>query len=449
MVVAMLLDINLWRLIIITVATLLIGLTAVKFLISYKQKMFFLLSLAGLFFYTGFGFAYADYVSASYLLLYLGFISAYSISFVFACKSMRGIGSHLSGGVNSSFENLIENEILGKRIILIYLFLCLFPLIYPHLIIDRLWNLPGFDITQSWFGGLGPEKTVLESAMLNLRHLMLPLFLLSLYRYRQRIIWLSILIILPYYFDYCSKGYLGRTSAVYILGLFFIFLWHEGLIRRKNILLFSITLFPILWGIMTIWSSSRTGEFMGAINIINMLESFQKETGFPIHSDIVLSSDLHVNLTDYFLWILTLPLPTILVGSKPAIFMTVEITEILERIPFGSNFFSIILVGPITESVYIYGTNMFWLHGIFVGTLAGLLCSLSESIRSAIFIHAYFIIAFSFVFARAGIGGLMPIIMNQFLSFYLILFIIMARREKSQVVCVEQYPINNESREGT
>ena len=444
----MLLDINLLRLLIITIATLLIGLMGFNYLVTYKQKMFFFLTLAGLFFYSGFGFAYGDFVSSSYFLFYCGFISTYTMGFAVACKSMRGINARLSGNANPSFEKLIKSEIFVKGTILIYLFLCLFSLIYPNMIIDRLWNLPGFDITQSWFGGLSPEKTVLESAMLNLRHLMLPLFLLSLYRYRQRTIWIVILIILPYYFDYCSKGYLGRTAIAYILTYLFIFFWYERQTRRKKILLYSFLLFPILSVILTIWSASRTGEFVFDINIINILESLQKETSFPIHSEKVLSSGLHTNITDYFMWILTLPLPTIFVGPKPSIFLTVEITEILENIPLGYNYFSIILTGPVTESVYIYGINLFWLHGLFVGILAGLLCSVSESIRSAIFIHTSFIIAFGFVFARAGIGGLMPILMNQFLSFYIILLIFSVNGTKAQVVPDKQYLITNESGEG-
>ena len=444
----MLLDIHLLRLLIITIATLLIGLIGFNYLVTYKQKMFFFLTLAGLFFYSGFGFAYGDFVSSSYFLFYCGFISTYTIGFAVACKSMRGISDRLSGNVNASFENLVESGIFANGTILTYLLLCLFPLIYPNLIIDRLWNLPGFDITQSWFGGLSPEKTVLESAMLNLRHLMLPLFLLSLYQYRQRAIWLVILIILPYYFDYCSKGYLGRTSLAYILTFLFAFFWYERQTKRKKILLYSFLLFPILLAILTIWSASRTGEFVFDINIINVLESLQKETGFPIYGEKILSSGLRTNLADYYLWILTLPLPKILVGTKPAVFMTVEITEILESLPIGYYGFSIVLTGPVTESVYIYGTNLFWLHGIFVGILAGLLCSVSESIRSAIFIHAYFIIAFSFIFARAGVGGLMPILMNQFLSFYIILFIFSVDKAKYRVVPGEQYSIANESREG-
>jgi len=42
----------------------------------------------------------------------------------------------------------------------------------------------------------------------------------------------------------------------------------------------------------------------------------------------------------------------------------------------------------------------------------------------------------------------MPILMNQFLSFYIILFIFSVDKAKYRVVPGEQYSIANESREG-
>lgn len=424
----MIYEISIWRILIVTVATLLLGGVTVNSLNTDKQKTFFLLSLAGLYFYSGFGSAYSDYVSQSYLFYYVGFLVVYCMSFVFVSKAAKGISSRLSESTSYKIERLFANGSFGQGAIFTYLMLSLFPLLYPNFNIDRLWNLPGFDIRMSWFYGLPPGKSVMELAILNVRFLVLPFYLIGLYRYRQKIITLVVLICLPYYFEYCANGYLGRTILAYILGLLLIFLWHEQPKYRTKIILYSFVLSPFVLFLLTIWSASRTGELVLNFSIIPIVETLQKETGFPILGEKVISGDLHTNLSDYFMWMLALPLPKILVGPKPMCLMTVEITEIVERIPLGYHGFSITLTGPVTESVYIYGSNWFWLHGIFVGFLAGFLCSLTESIRSAVFVYAYFIVAFSFVFARAGIGGLMPIVMNQFLSFYLILFIITAVR---------------------
>ncbi len=123
-------------------------------------------------------------------------------------------------------------------------------------------------------------------------------------------------------------------------------------------------------------------------------------------------------MTQYFLWIITLPLPRFIFPSKPTVQLNFEIAEILGGILPGESGFTVILSGPIAEGIYIFGSHLFWLHALVIGSLAAIAVRVSSDNRRCVFVYAYFLYAFSYVFARAGAGGLMPIVVNQFLSYY-------------------------------
>jgi hypothetical protein len=273
-----------------------------------------------------------------------------------------------------------------------------------------------------WNEGLGRTLTEWEMVSQSFQALVFPLFLVALYRVRASIPATVVLIILPFYLEYCSTGYTGRSTMLAALVLIFVPLWLEYPRYRGRLVLILAIASPLVLATMYVWSASREGELAGIDvpfwqMVVDLLAG---ETSFPKFSEKILEFGQGIDLLQYFLWIFTLPIPRFIMPGKPTVQLNFEIAEILGGILPGDSGFTVLLPGPITESVYIFGGSFFWLHALIIGGLAGIAVRLSVDDRRCVFVYAYLLYAFSYVFARAGAGGLIPIVVNQFLSFYVL-----------------------------
>lgn len=319
----------------------------------------------------------------------------------------------------------VFNEKTHKWIIFFYLLISSLPLFYPTIIVEKLWNPPVMDISNTWNAGLGVSKDVIGVIIENIKNIMFSFYLISLFSFRKSY-GLVILIGLPYYFEYCASGYIGRTAFGIVLFFLFISLWFSIDKNKNKILMILVFIFsiPVILVIMYIWGAARSGMHRVNFNYSfdeMILILIENETSFPIYSKAVLSSGENADLISYFSWILTLPFPKILIGTKPTFVGNVEIAEIIGGITQGTEGFSVTLTGPVTESFYLYGTYLFWIHPLTMGLIAGILCYITVSNKKLLFIYSFLVLAFSYIFMRAGVGGLMPIIINQFIGFYILI----------------------------
>ena len=389
---------------------------------TYKEKVFFVCNMFGLFFYCGIGYGYSDVVPPQYIYYYTVFIGAYCSAFILV---LRGITRPAQGRVRlASDEGSVWRRVVrfAPVIMGVYLGLISISLVYPEVVISRLWAPPFPSVFEWWNEGLGRALTEWEMVSQSFQALIFPLFLVALSRERGSILGTVALIILPFYIEYCSTGYTGRSTMLAVLVLIFVPLWLEYPTYRRRLVLILAIASPLLLATMYVWSASREGELAGIdVPIWQMAFGLLAgEMSFPTYSEKILEFGRGIDLTQYFLWIVTLPVPRFVMPNKPTVQLNFEIAEVLGGILPGESGFTVLLPGPITESVYIFGGDYFWLHALFVGSLAAVAVRVSLDDRRCVFVYAYFLYAFSYVFARAGAGGLMPIVVNQFLSYYLL-----------------------------
>ena len=88
------------------------------------------------------------------------------------------------------------------------------------------------------------------------------------------------------------------------------------------------------------YQSIRQGNDVETVQVEDASSDlFFMETAFIRHSDKVISSDKHINLGHYYLWMFTLPIPKIIIGEVPAVSASFEMSEIIIGEKIGSKRF--------------------------------------------------------------------------------------------------------------
>lgn len=148
---------------------------------------------------------------------------------------------------------------------------------------------------------------------------------------------------------------------------------------------------------------------------------FFQQTSFPGFSNYIINNNITANIYQYILWIITTPIPKLFTGNLSSIPLNYEISYIINQLVPGTKGFTVILTGVVTESVYIYGKYFFWIHPLSIGFIFGSLCSITENNKYLKIIYLYFLIYWSYILNRAGIASTWPVIINYFISFYVII----------------------------
>lgn len=258
------------------------------------------------------------------------------------------------------------------------------------------------------------------------RTLLAPFFYIALYRYRQRIIWAAFILVSLLYVQYLVDGTVGRGSAVMILMLLGLSIWIPRPRYRWALVVGTLVLIPLVLMASYAFSITRIGGTVSdftlmkaAGTILEQETSFPRKVGMPI-----IEAGARVDLFDYAKWIITLPVPKVLIGEIEGARINYEISDIVLGGRRGERVWYIVLPGLVAESVYIYGPYFFWLHGVFIAFLAALMMRVMEGTPQLLFLKAFLVLQFGYVLNRAGIAALLPVIVNHFLLFYVYAFVV-------------------------
>lgn len=405
----------------VILGSVIIGIPIILASRGFWQRLMLIGVLSGLLLYSGIGAAYKE-VPSYYLLYYFGFLFTFCVAFWFWKVAFLGM-SIRSGRMLTRVLDNVDHHPAWPMIIWAFLLLHMFPLIYPDFRLHWLLAPPVLDIRLFWIELFQPrEVDILLKIVEYARILLTPFFYIALFRYRQRMHWAFLILILPLYIQYVvNVGYIARGHVVMTLTLIGIAVWLNRP-RRRTALIFGATmLLPVILiaSYMHMWVRiGGTIEELRPIHAIaTVLEqetSFVRNVGMPI-----IEGGYRVDLVDYVKWIVTLPIPKILTGEIEGARINYEIAEIILGVGPGEEGWYVPLGGLVSESVYIYGPYFFWLHAIFIALLAALLIRLIERTPQLLFLQAFVVLLFAFVLNRAGISALLPVIVNEFLLFYL------------------------------
>ena len=123
-----------------------------------------------------------------------------------------------------------------------------------------------------------------------------------------------------------------------------------------------------------------------------------------------------------------MPLPKLFVGPVEVARINYEVSEIVLGLPIGAYGWYVVLPGLVAESVYIFGRNLFWIHGMVLGLVAAFFVRLTERVPQFFFIYLHLVVMFGYALNRGGVSSLFPELLNKFLFFYLFLAALIAYR---------------------
>lgn len=383
-------------------------------------RFFSTVFLSGLWFYGGAG---AAMTPISYGWYYCIFVLSIVIGFVAAVRGGHQIGG--DGRVYRRLEDLGRSPAFRWIICAAYLGTFIVPLLYPNIQLVRIWSPPAPDLIAIVNGGVSLEQPLLLRLNGYLGSLLAPFFLLALYWYRRRYVVVAIALFLPLYCQYCATAYMARSGMVMALALFIAILWLDRPSLRLRVVAVVAILLPVLLVGFGMYSRLRLG--VGAEGGITALEQIQNvleiESAFPRSWEPLEGSRLHADLGGYFKWLFTLPIPKVITGEIRGARINEEISGIVTGVYPGDKEYSMTLTGPVLESVYIYGKLWFWIHGLFIGTIAGALCVFTGQCRCLLVMFAEVALQFGYVFNRAGVTAVLPPLVNYYVVFYAVVFV--------------------------
>lgn len=432
-------DIDLSILAIILLGTSMIATVSILNARGIWQRMLLFGFYSGLCLYSGVGAAYSD-VPNYYTIYYFGFL----ISFAFAFSLFRHFFTTLSirsGKVLQQHLHRVDTSRVWHSIVFLFLFLHFIPLIYPEIKLHQLIFPPAPDL-RSVFAARweSQEMDILRKLVDYACVLLTPFFYIALFRYRQRIMRLFLIIATLLYLQYVATGYIGRGTVLMAIGIIGLALWVYYPKKRFYLTILALLAIPFILVGSYFYAIIRLGgtptdiaPTQAALKIVESETSFPRNVGMPI-----IESIQRVDMKSYVTWILTLPIPKILTGEIKGARINYEISEIILERKRGQSGWYIVLPGLVAESIYIFGNYFFWLHAAFIAFLAVFLIRLLEKTPQLLFLNAFVVVTFSYHLNRAGISGPLPLVINGFLLFYVFVFLCAFRLIKTTNRCLLQ-----------
>jgi hypothetical protein len=392
-----------------------------QFLRTPIQKLFLFLGIGGTWLLAGLGAAYEG-SPTEYIRFYAIFLITLALAFTITLRWTSGVANRLADMPAQRFTALTQHPMVVRWILTAYFLLLLAPLLYPTLQIHKLWTPPRPDITS--FTGLESRADLLEELIRYGRLLTFPFYLTSLYYFRRRYLWLAILVLLPSYLKLCTFGYIGRGGIVIGALMFVLIVWLDRREKRKLIAVSAVAGLPFFLYALFILGHLRADvdyRYQASTMGEAIRQLIFSQTSFPTLSGIVFDSGQTTDLPDYLRWLATTPIPKVFTGSLSDTRINYELAYLIRGMLPGDVGYTVDLTGVVTESVYIYGRNWFWLHAVFVGGLFGCLCTITERIPCTLAVSIHFAICWGYILNRAGIASAWPPLSNSFILFYFLL----------------------------
>lgn len=407
------------RLALVLAAPLAIGLPVLLLVPGSFQRLMLAGLLAGLTIYAGVGAADPD-VPVWYLGYFCLLLLACAVGFTLAIALVQPLADPVAESTRRAIEKL---DAYGIWVVVIVVFVALYflPLLWPEVRIRNLWAPSPPDLTGAFarrFDGAGTRGA--SPLVYYGRIVLTPLFLIALFRLRARLHAVALLFAALLYLDYAAGPYLARNTVLVYLGILGIAVWQLRPHLRRVILVGTLPVAALALVGAYSYTFARLGADVPRIGVVDAAAAvWATEAGFPRGVAVpLIESGKSIDLEGYLIWAVTLPTPKVIVGEVDVPLINFEISEIVLGLPRGERGWYVVLGGLVAESVYLFGRSFFWLHGLFLGALAGLMTRLVERTPQLVFLQAYLVMLFTFVLNRAGIASLLPTLVNEFILVY-------------------------------
>jgi hypothetical protein len=285
-------------------------------------------------------------------------------------------------------------------------------------------NPPAPDIAQEFMMRFTQPPGAVTKIIQAISYLVFPFYLISTVYYRKNLPVFVFVIVFPSYVLYCSQSYISRGEILGLLLIIGSVQWYFRPAVRKYLIIGLVLLLPAIPITLLWYQEARAIDGQTELND-SAGEAFQyiwyTEASFPVFSEQVITSGKHIDLKRYFIWIATLPIPKGIIGSINAPSAGMEMSEILLGTRQGRKGFFALLAGLLTESVYIYGVRLYFVHAIMIALVMAFVARITENQPLLFVVFITILIDLTYKLNRAGIASALPSVLNLHFSLYLLL----------------------------
>lgn len=399
---------------------------------SINYKLLACTFTCSFYFYCGSGLSFDNLLFNEYAVRYL----IYLISFLLAMR----IVSECAHGIN-----IINVNYCGKKLCkliafgaYVYIAISFVDLLYPEFKLHHIFFPPRLTGDNIFYYAIRNQNNLILKLVLTLQNILLPIYLiyLNILILNKRKFLAIIIFIAVIYIDFVSREYISRNEilrhALLIFAMLFAVKENRVFITRRLIVLvslFIVFMIPIFFGLQ----SYRLG---GAMTMLSLQDSFLSlwhvEADYSKYYGQLLQP--LISIGDYFLWMLFLPIPSILWPGKPSILINDVFTQHILGLIRGDKHFYIILPSLLGESFMIFGHVFYWMQAIFCGAITAYLFKSMYKNKYLQVNFLYFLLLFLFV-GRAGTQAYLPNLINSLVS--IVVFVVIARLYSAVKVSLE------------
>lgn len=404
-----------------------------------ELKLLYTILSASILLYSGLGISYID-VNNKYILHYFVFLivlfcsirAVYrsKVRFVFGKKGWNRQEQDICVEIDNSLDKM---EKLITFLAIIFILSMLFYMVYPT---NRLASL--FNISNFTSHGIHARRTEFNSnTLLKLSDAIgtaaQPFFFVFLYncatgKLGKKII--GFLFSLMWFILVFGKyNYLSRYQLMIFLGFFFLYFsicqYGRIIVDKKMIVLCviaAIVIIPFLVSYVDI-RLGRTATKMGFWDSVMAL--IDGECGYPRYYDACVDNSGLVNPGMYILWLIFLPIPSVIWPSKPVVQVAYSFTSLFTTMTITDEAYYNLLPSIVGESLLIFGEWFFWIEAIILGCVIGIYFKFFLRSKKLSVLTAYMTLMLATI-GRGGSQSYFGVVING--SIILIIFVYLSKR---------------------
>ena len=209
------------------------------------------------------------------------------------------------------------------------------------------------------------------------------------------------------YLKFALEQYIGRSGMIYNLLFILLIVVYDR--KGRNMLNEFI----------------RLGLSIDSINSSNAIQTLiWQETNYGKYYQTLVELHSGDAFLNWFLWLVTLPLPSFLFSFKSNLLLVNQIlSEYVTGVAYGHMYYSVKLPSLFGESLYVFGSVFFWIHAALIGIFLNKYCGMLEK-HSELGVLNIYIAASCLLIGRGGSSSLFPQAVNLIVFYSMIMFIL-------------------------
>lgn len=423
-------EINIWTLSGITLITIFILITASRKCNTEKKLVIYILGLS-IYVYSGVGIALRQ-VNDIYILHYTVFLILLfaSLRLFSSDRIVFTLGKHNKGASQRSFgerlTNVIENNSRAIRILgIVFLISMFIPIIYPENRIVDMFRVTSFTSIGIHARLQAYQENVIVKICNNIALIGQPFFFVYLYQLIERNKKKTglVLILLWILFNFGQLNYLSRYELViYVLFVaMYLVIAKRGRIKIEARWMIAVGIIAVFsLPLLVNFTEIRLGRSGNNLSIIEALRALvESECDYPAYYDRCIANAGAVNPITYLLWLVFLPVPSIIWPGKPAVKISYIFTSLIRGVSSVSSVgYYNILPSILGESFLVFGSWTFWIEAIVLGAIIGIYFKFFLRTEKLSFLTLYMMLMASTI-GRGGTQSYLPTIINGSIYFWL------------------------------